>query len=161
MDEFQDFVSLPVSAEDMLAKARSFGLGMVLAHQHLDQLPRELEGAVMANARSKVVFQTNAKDAGTFAREFGGRVDATDFQNLGKYEVICRLAAGDGISAPVTALTNPPPQRFNNRQAVLDKSRTTYGRPVLAVEAEIDARRHPSIEPIKGRRRPVLGATHY
>jgi hypothetical protein len=55
IDEFQDFVGLPVPAADILAKLGSFGLGLVLAHQDLDQLSkvRGLEQAVLANARSK------------------------------------------------------------------------------------------------------------
>jgi hypothetical protein len=36
---------------------------MVLAHQHLDQLPEHIRSSVLANARSKVVFQTTYDDA--------------------------------------------------------------------------------------------------
>jgi type IV secretory pathway TraG/TraD family ATPase VirD4 len=68
LDEFQDFLNLPVDAESMLVQARSFGLAMVLAHQHLDQLTERVRPAVMANARSKVVFQTTYDDVRVFAR---------------------------------------------------------------------------------------------
>ncbi len=56
LDEFQDFLRLPVDPEDMLAKARGFGLGVTLAHQHLNQLPTRMRQAVLANARPKVIF---------------------------------------------------------------------------------------------------------
>jgi len=52
-------------------RSRSYGLSMVLAHQHLDQLPERMRRAVLANARSKVVFQATADDARVLAREFG------------------------------------------------------------------------------------------
>ena len=39
----------------MLVQARSFGLGMVLAHQHLDQLPERIRSAAVpgSSARSR------------------------------------------------------------------------------------------------------------
>jgi hypothetical protein len=84
LDEFQDFLNLPVDAESLLVQARSFGLAMVLAHQHLDQLPDHIRSAALANARSKVVFQTTFDDARVFAREFGRAVSEEDFMNLGR-----------------------------------------------------------------------------
>jgi hypothetical protein len=39
LDEFQKFLRLPIDPESMLAEARGFGLGMTLAHQHLDPAP--------------------------------------------------------------------------------------------------------------------------
>src|SRR4028118_242458 len=74
MDEFQKMLKLPIEPETLLAEARGHGLGMVLAHQHLNQLPRELRQAVLANARTKVVFQTTAEDGAAFSREFGSSV---------------------------------------------------------------------------------------
>lgn len=143
LDEFQDFLNLPVPAADMLAKLRSFGLGLVLAHQDLDQLGRVrgLEQAVLANARSKVVFQTSARDARTMQREFGRLVSEDDFINLGGFEAIVRIATETGVSSPITIATSPPSKTTNIANAVKAASRTKYGRPVAEVEAEIDARR--------------------
>ncbi|MFD6072778.1 type IV secretory system conjugative DNA transfer family protein [Amycolatopsis lurida] len=143
LDEFQDFVNLPVNAADLLAKTRSFGLGLVLAHQDLDQLGkvRGLEQAVLANARTKVVFQTSARDARTMQREFGRLVAEEDFLNLGAYEAIGRIATADGVSAPITLVANPPLKATGFAAAVALASRTAYGRPIEHVEAEIEARR--------------------
>lgn len=58
LDEFQAYLGLPVDLADMLAQARSMGVGVVLAHQHLAQLSPAVRAAVLANARSRVVFQT-------------------------------------------------------------------------------------------------------
>ncbi|HTX62037.1 MAG TPA: hypothetical protein VMD28_00255, partial [Acidimicrobiales bacterium] len=49
LDECQNFLALPSSLEDILAEARAYGLGLVLAHQHLTQLPGDLADAVSAN----------------------------------------------------------------------------------------------------------------
>ena len=143
LDEFQDFINLPVPAADMLAKLRSFGLGLVLAHQDLDQLAkvRGLEQAVLANARSKVVFQTSARDARAMQREFGRLVNEDDFIHLGAFEAIVRIATDAGMSPPITITTAPPSKTTNVANAVKSASRAKYGRPVADVEAEIDARR--------------------
>ncbi len=98
LDEFQDSLNLPVDPETLLVRSRSCGLSMVLAHQHLDQLPGTIRSAVLANARSKVVCQTTADDGRVLAREFGRTVTDEDFMNLGRFEVLCRLVTGEGIT---------------------------------------------------------------
>lgn len=155
LDEFQDFLQLPIDPGDMFAKARGFGLSITAAHQDLGQLPVELRQAVLANARSKVIFQTAADDARTFAREFGRSVSDEDFMNLGQYEVLMRLATQEGVSQPVTGMSQPPSEPTGFANAVKARSRDRYGRPLADVEAAIDARRQAAEVPPK--KRPRLG----
>lgn len=159
LDEFQDFLNLPVDPESLLVQARSFGLAMVLAHQHLDQLPGTIRSAVLANARSKAVFQTTADDARVFAREFGRAVSEEDFMNLGQYEVLCRLATADGVSPPVSGITLPPPAATGVRDTVRVRSRERYGRTPMDIEADIKVRRTPRSP--RTTRRPRLGGTSW
>ena len=158
LDEFQDFLNLPVDAESLLVQARSFGLAMVLAHQHLDQLPDSIRSAVLANARSKVVFQTTFDDARVFAREFGRAVSDEDFMSLGAYEVLGRFATGEGISAPVSGVTLPPAEPTGQAGEARTRSRTRYGRDAKDIAADIARRRTPRAAP-KPRKRPKLGGT--
>lgn len=151
LDEFQDFIDLPVDPETMLTKARGFGLGMVLAHQHLKQLPSNLQGAVQANARTKVVFQTSADDASAMSREFGRAVDESDFQLLGQYEAISRIATGEGVTAPMTLTTNAPAKGYGKTNAVRYTSRQQFSRAVAEVRKEIDERRDEQKLPKKER----------
>lgn len=156
LDEFQDFLNLPVDAESLLVQARSFGLALVLAHQHLDQLPEHIHSAVLANARSKVVFQTTYDDARVLAREFGRSVSEDDFMNLGQYEVLLRLATDEGVSAPVSGETLPPIEPTGLGNAVRTTSRQRYGRTKEAAQVDIQQRRTPK-EPPKPKKRPKLG----
>jgi hypothetical protein len=156
LDEFQDFLNLPVDAETMLVQARSFGLGMVLAHQHLDQLTERIRPAVMANARSKVIFQTTYDDARIFAREFGTSVSAEDFMTLGRYEVLCRFATEEGVSAPVSGETLPPTPPTGLGREVRDQSRQRYGRTKADIRADIVSRRTPR-KPPQPKKKPKLG----
>lgn len=141
LDEFQDFLNLPISPADMFAQARSLGLAMTVAHQFLGQLTKELQDATQNNARSTVVFQTSADEARSFARQFGRSVTEDDFTNQARFEVIMRLATSGGVSAPMTAVTLPPRDPTGLADRVRELSRKAYGRPAAEVEAEISRRR--------------------
>lgn len=142
MDEFQDFLTMPTDPSEMLAQSRSFGLGMVLSHQHLGQLTNpELRAAVLANARSKIVFQTSAEDARRMAGEMGSGVTADDLQNLQTREAIARVVTESGVSSAFTLRTRDASPPTGVYQEVLAHSRATYGRPLAEVEAEMEARR--------------------
>src|SRR5260370_33032271 len=78
LDEFQDFLNLSIEPADMFAKARSYRLGIVAAHQNLGQLRPDLQEAILANAHSKGVFQTAADDAHSIARRFARKAADPD-----------------------------------------------------------------------------------
>ncbi|WEH33624.1 TraM recognition domain-containing protein [Streptomyces sp. AM 4-1-1] len=146
LDEFQDFLNLPIAPADMFAQARSLGLAMTVAHQHIGQLSKELQEATQTNARSTVVFQTSADDAKHFARQFGRNVTDEDFMNQGRFEVIMRLATSAGVSPPATALTLPPVDTTGIAERVRQLSRKSYGRPIADVEREIAQRRGAKVK---------------
>lgn len=139
VDEFQDYLALPTSIGDMLVQARSFGLGLTLAHQHLGQLPPPMREGVLANARSKVVFATTAKDARALASEFAP-LTPDDLQGLGAYEVALKVALAGRVSPPATGVTLPPPHPTGRTEAVRSASRQRFGRDRASVEAAIRRR---------------------
>ncbi|MGV9340592.1 type IV secretory system conjugative DNA transfer family protein [Streptomyces sp. NPDC003688] len=156
LDEFQDLLNLPIAPEDMFAQARSKGLAMTVAHQHLGQLSRELQDATANNARSSVVFQTSVSDARDFARRYGRSVTEDDFMNQQQFEVLMRLATSEGVSSPVTGITLPPSEPTGFTDKVRELSRNRYARPVAEVEKEIAERRGTRVEskkPTKKKRR--------
>jgi hypothetical protein len=63
VDECHNFLHLPIGVEDALAEARGYRLSLVLAHQHLAQLPPDMRDAVDANARNKIFFTVSPNDA--------------------------------------------------------------------------------------------------
>jgi hypothetical protein len=155
MDEFQNFVTMPTSPQEMLAQSRSFKLGMVLAHQHTGQLRSELRDAVLANARSKIVFQTTASDARVMASEFGSKIKPDDFMNLQAREAIARVSTDSGVSQPFTMRTKDLHNPFSNPRHIREISRQKYGRSVRDVEAQIEERRKGSRA--NSNRRPTIG----
>lgn len=58
IDEFQHFTTLSVA--NMVSELRKFGVGLVLAHQHLHQLEPEIRHAVLGNVGTLVVFRVIA-----------------------------------------------------------------------------------------------------
>jgi hypothetical protein len=107
-DEFQDFARLPLSLGDAVAQSRGYGVGWVLAHQHLQQLDTTTRSAVLANCRSRIVMQTTATDASVFAREFGAPLEASDFQGLPAFEGYAQVSTAAAVAAPASIRTRPP-----------------------------------------------------
>ncbi|MCA1708332.1 MAG: type IV secretory system conjugative DNA transfer family protein [Actinobacteria bacterium] len=134
IDEFQDYLNLPTSLADVLAQARAYSFGLSLSHQHVGQLPPLVRTAVLANARSKVVFQTAASDAQALAREFAPHLAAADLQSLGPYEAVVAAAAGNRVLPPASMVTLPPSEPTGYGSQARELSRLRYGRDRTAVE---------------------------
>jgi type IV secretory pathway VirB4 component len=67
VDEFQNF--LGDDFETILSEARKYGLGLVLAHQNIDQLDRQLRSAILGNTLTQVFFRLSSQDATTLSSE--------------------------------------------------------------------------------------------
>ena len=140
LDEFQHFIHLPTPMSAVLAEARGLGLGMTLAHQHLDQLTPEAKSAVLSNARSRVIFQLPAADARVMARELGSMLTPEDLQGLAAYEVVTQLFAKGQTQAPATGRTREIGEPSANADAIRLTSRLAYGADRDEVEQTIRAR---------------------
>jgi len=138
VDEVQDFAAAPIPWDEMFAQGRKYGLSLSVAHQNLDQLPRELREVVLANARSKAVFALSASDAKVMERLFAPALTAADLQALDAHAIAAQIALDDGSTArPVTLSTPPPPVSLGSRQQVRHASRLNYARPRAEVEAHL------------------------
>jgi hypothetical protein len=140
LDEFQHLVALPTPAETVLAEARGYGLGLVLAHQHLGQLSGELERAVRANARSKIIFQTSRQDAVSFSREFGGQLTPEDLMGIPAFEAVVSAFAAGSTQPPATVTTLPPGAPLRAKELVYQGSRQRWGVDRADVDAALAAR---------------------
>jgi hypothetical protein len=108
VDECQNFLTLPGSVGDMLAEARGYRLGLVLAHQDLAQLPKDIAAAVSANARSKIFFNVDPADARELSRHTKPEIDDHDLAHLDVYTATARLLVGNRELPAFTFITNPP-----------------------------------------------------
>lgn len=115
MDEAQNFLTLPGAYDEMLAEARGYRLSMVLAHQHLGQLSKELRDTLSANARNKIVFSSSPEDARHFERHFAPELTEHDLANLDAYQAGARLLVNDEEQPAFTLRTRPSPPAIPGR----------------------------------------------
>jgi hypothetical protein len=128
VDEMHNYLALPRSFEDLLAEARGYRLSLVLAHQHLGQLPREMREALTANARTKVVFTCSPDDATQLERQFKPELSAHDLSHLAAFQAACRPCVGGGQASAFTFRTEALGTGSARRaQAVRDTSGARYG----------------------------------
>ena len=111
IDECHNFLSLPHGMEDMLAEARSYRMSLVLVHQNLAQLSRELREGISANARSKIIFTCSPEDAHQLERHVQPSLSAHDLSHLGAFQACARLVAGSAEQPAFTMRTLPLPRR--------------------------------------------------
>jgi hypothetical protein len=138
VDEVQDFADAPIPWDEMFAQGRKYGLALTVAHQNLEQLPKELREVVLANARSKALFALSATDARVMERLFAPSLSAADLQALDAHSIAAQVALDDGGTArPVTLTTPAPPLPLGSREQVACASRTIYARPRPEIEAEL------------------------
>jgi hypothetical protein len=126
IDEVQDYLHLPSDIGEVLTQARSYKVGLVLAHQHLNQLPDELRSGVLANARSRVCFQLSHQDAVTMAKS-SFRLEARDFENLAPYHIYAKLVAGGATRLWASGVTKPMCETTSDPFEIESHSRGRYG----------------------------------
>lgn len=153
VDECHRFCHLPQGMATALAQARGYGVGLVLAHQHLAQLAdRELGEAIDANCQTKLCFALQAADAKRMAPHFQPRLDAYDLQHLGSYTVACRILHEARELPAATAATLPPPKPTPGDMAALIRKRARdHAAERRAIEASIRARYGRIEQPPPGR----------
>jgi hypothetical protein len=135
VDEFQDYLHLPLDFADSLAQARGLGVGFALAHQYLAQLSPSMRSGVLANAQSRVAFRLPSEDARIIAS--GSTLAAEDFVSLGAFQCYAQVVAGDAVQPWCSMDTLPPGQPLSDPAAVRAASGSAYGVDRAIVEAEL------------------------
>ena len=114
-------------------EARGYHLALVLAHQHLSQLPAHLRDALSADARNKIYFTTSPEDAHQLRHHLHPTLSQHDLAHLGAYQAAARLITGGAQTRAFTLRTRPlPPPVPGRQEAVRAASRTRYSTPPTA-----------------------------
>jgi hypothetical protein len=138
VDEVQDFASAPIPWDEMYSQGRKYGLATTTAHQHLQQLPKEVREVILANARTKAVFALGPTDAKALEPIFGPALTARDLQSLDAHSLAAIVALDDGSSSrPVTLDTLPPLPASGTSDRVRSASHGNYARPITEVETTL------------------------
>lgn len=127
VDEAHNFLNLPGSVSDILAEARAYRFSLVIAHQHLSQLPKDLRDAVSADARNKIYFATSPEDAHVLAKHTSPLVGEHGLSHLGAFQATARIVHRDSLTPAFTLRTRPLPDVIPGRaEAVRQASREAF-----------------------------------
>lgn len=135
IDELQDYLSLPTDLSDALAQARGLGVGLTLAHQYRDQLPINIRSGIDANARNKIVFGLNSRDAKDMAA-MAPELTAEDFMALPRYQIYASFQRDGRNTGWIQGRTLPPPPALQDAADLKARSQAAYGIPAEQVEEE-------------------------
>ncbi|MBI3332290.1 type IV secretion system DNA-binding domain-containing protein [Candidatus Peregrinibacteria bacterium] len=149
IDEFQNFVT--PSIESILSEARKYRLGLILAHQYLDQLEKEsklagsvkLKGAVFGNVGTMMFYKIGPQDAEVAAKEMAPVFSEQDLVNMDAFKGAMKLSI-DGQPSRPFSIEVPRPwldttytKDASAAEAFKQLSRLKYGRAKDFVNREI------------------------
>lgn len=135
-DEFQLFADGRFS--ELLAEARKFRLSLTLAHQYVEQLPREVLSGVLGNVGTVISLRTGPHDAEVMAPLFAPTFGPRDLVSLPNFRAYARSFGQLGPTP--FSLEVRPTEGAGSEQiaaALRQLSRLKYGRDRELVEAEI------------------------
>jgi len=151
IDEAQDYFDQNI--EHLLTQARKYRLGMVLAHQNLDQLGTGLRASVMANTSIKLAGGVSAKDAAAFAAEM--RCDPEFVHGMRKGRTETRFACfvrnltpqAIEVSVPLGSVEPLASLTEENYETIVAANRARYSAPVAEIDALLRRTTRPSSRP--------------
>lgn len=137
IDEAQHFAT--ASMAGLLSGARKYSLGLVAAHQELQQFKSrepEVLSALLGNAGTRIVFRVGEDDARQLERGFS-YFAAADLVNLGVGEAICRIGRSeDDFNLRTRELPKiEPAEAKRRREALVANNRERF--PVPKQELQI------------------------
>ena len=149
IDEFQNFVT--PSIESILSEARKYRLGLILAHQYIDQLEKEsklsgavsLKGAVFGNVGTMMFYKIGPQDAEVAVKEMAPVLSEQDLVNMDAFKGGMKLCIEGQPSRPFSIEVPRPwldktyPRDDQAGEAFKQLSRLKYGRPREFVDREI------------------------
>lgn len=138
VDEFQNFAT--ESFGNILSEARKYHLGLIMAHQYIEQLDDVVRAAVFGNVGTMIAYRVGAADAEYLEKEFTPRFTQEDLVNLPKYQMYLKLLINGIVSEPFSAIGLPPlaeESKPGSIEKVIKVSRERYARPRNMVEDKI------------------------
>ena len=126
IDEAQEYFDRNI--ETILAQARKYNVGLVLAHQYLGQLDPKLQEAFGANTSIKFAGGVSTKDAKTLAPMLHTEPDVIEQQGKGRFASHIRGVTPNAVPLqfPFGVLENKPRLSKEEQHNLRDQMRTKY-----------------------------------
>ena len=137
VDEFQNLAS--THFENLLAEARKYKVGLVLANQSISQIPEDIANALLGNVGTTISFRISPKDAEKLKPLLTPTFSERDLTTLPNWQTIVKTTAGS-YCPPFTMHTHPAPNHKDQQSAKWYKvqSQTYYCQKRSTIESYLD-----------------------
>jgi len=132
-DEFQNYVT--DSIQSILSGARKYGLGLILAHQELEQISdTKILNSVISNPYTRICFRLGDNDAKRLESGFS-YFEQSNLQNLGIGQAIARVgSAQHDFNLRTSPLAKTDEFSHAIREYIIQNTREKYATPKSEVE---------------------------
>jgi hypothetical protein len=140
VDEFQNIATENFSI--LLAEARKFGLGLIIANQYIRQVTDyNIRDAILGNVGTIVSFRLGIDDSKLIESQFLPEIGFVDLCNLPNYSAVVRTSSMGVREAACSFRTIVPniPIDAIKKEDVINKSRLNYGTPRMVAEIILDS----------------------
>lgn len=136
LDEFQNFITPSINS--ILSGARKYGIGLILAHQELNQLKdSDIGHSVLSNTNIRICFRLGDNDAPKLESGFS-HFDSSDLQNLNIGDAIVRIGRNtDDFSLRTSVIRTIDVS--DNAQIIRDISRKKYSTKTTEIEEQLNS----------------------
>ncbi|MBN9156927.1 type IV secretory system conjugative DNA transfer family protein [Microbacterium sp.] len=138
IDEVHDYLALPGDLADAYAQARALGVAFTAAHQYRAQIPERMLAAFDANARNKIAWSMNAKDAAEIAK-MAPALTAEDIMLLPRFHAYMTVMVNGESTGWMSARMLPAGPEISDAAELVAESAARYG--VSAAETDKEVRR--------------------
>lgn len=136
LDEFQNFITPSING--ILSGARKYGMGLILAHQELNQIKdTDISNSLLSNANIRICFRLGDMDAKRLESGFS-YFDSNDLQNLNIGEAIVRI----GKKTDDFSLNTLPLKQVSgnmNEWGIIENTRNKYSKRISEIEEEMNS----------------------
>lgn len=138
VDEFQNFAT--DSFATILSEARKYALNLTVANQYISQMSDTVRGAVFGNVGTMISFRVSADDAPILAKQFEPQFEPNDLLQMANRNFIINMVINGEKAPAFSARTlQLPPAQADNSAAIIENTRTIYGKPREEIEAAINS----------------------
>lgn len=139
IDEFQNVTTDSITT--ILSEARKYRLGLIVAHQYIEQLDTSIKDAVFGNVGNMIIYRVSPENAKAFEEQLAPIFTPADILKLQNFNAYAKILVQGSPQKPFSLRIPPPPKgNIEITDKVKELSYLKYGRPRADVEAEIFAR---------------------
>ncbi len=135
IDEFQNFTT--DAFDSIVSEARKYRLSLIIAHQYLDQLSDKVRKAILGNVGNLVMFTLGGGDAEALSIE-SKPFNSQTLREQGRGDMLVRYIEGGISKEPVRLSGIVLEHRTGSHKAVVNNSRTRFGKPRATIEAKLN-----------------------